>query len=521
MSARVPSNLDLCVQQAARAASQTRAPQWAGLRVELPVCDSLAVFEALASSDWPDSLDRFYWERPAEGRALVGHGCVAAVEVADEPDGTTRFDQASNRAHEIFASLHIAGDAAAPEAGPALVGGFAFSSAPSTEAHWNEFPNSRLVLPRVTVATVGGRSWCTILRTLQPGDDAHATSEGLKEDLADFERCLQTEGVERGMRSFGSGMDHLTAYRAVGDRSHAEYCGQVVDALHSIADGEFEKVVLARSVSLVREQSREPGREQARGHGREPDSKDRRESFPTDCREDDCREDGFDLCALLDALRRTHPGCAIFAIGRPASTFLGATPECLVRLRDRQMETASLAGSAPRGRSPEEDSLLGRELLESKKEQAEHAVVVRALRAALDPHCETLDIPESPRLMRLQDIQHLETPVTGRVRDDTSILDLLRDVHPTPAVAGEPREAALAWLADHESLDRGWYAGPVGFVDSRGGGEFFAALRSSLLTGDEARLFAGAGIVEGSQPERELCETRLKLQTMLSPLFEI
>ncbi len=503
MSSRAPSDLAAAVANAAREATRNGETQWAGLRLELPHCDSLAAFEALNSGDGFKPSDRFYWERPAEGLSFVGHGCVAALE----GEGAERFAQSSEGARTIFASLHIAGKPEAPEAGPFLAGGFAFSSVSTPAAHWREFPNARLVLPRLTLATVAGRTWCTILRAHRPGDDVDQTSAGLRRHLEQLEPWLAGRVALCGQRSRRTGWTSSAAYRVVGDRSHEEYCAQVSSALRSIADGAFEKVVLARSVSLVR-------------LAREARGGDHQNDLRTGGRGDDPNE-GFNLRALLDSLRRSHPSCAIFAIGRASSTFVGATPECLVRLRGRHLETASLAGSAPRGRSPDEDSQLGRELLESKKEQAEHAVVVRALRAALDPHCETLEIPESPHLMRLQDIQHLETPISGTVLEDVSILDLLAAVHPTPAVAGEPREPALAWLAEHEDLDRGWYAGPVGFADSGGGGEFFAALRSSLLTGDEARLFAGAGIVEGSQPERELLETRLKLQTMLSPLFEI
>ncbi|MFB3117875.1 MAG: isochorismate synthase MenF, partial [Myxococcota bacterium] len=259
---------------------------------------------------------------------------------------------------------------------------------------------------------------------------------------------------------------------------------QVEAALREIADGGFEKVVLARSISL--------------------------------------REEGeYDPCALLDTLRRTHPSCAVFAVARPGVVFLGATPECLVRLVEGRVETASVAGSAPRGRSPEEDFEFGRQLQESKKEQSEHAFVVRALCDALAPHCDALEVRESPRLMRLPDIQHLETPITGHLRARRSILEVLGSVHPTPAIAGAPREAALEWLDRNENLDRGWYSGPIGFADSEGGGEFYAALRATVLRGNEARLFAGAGIVDGSDPEAELRETRLKLRAMLAPLMEI
>jgi isochorismate synthase len=322
------------------------------------------------------------------------------------------------------------------------------------------------------------------LQRVEVGDDASELCSRLRSNIARLEIRLATAGAADGPRAVPVGENKAPTCQAVADRSHADYRAQVDAALRCIAEGVFEKVVLARSVCLR-------------------------------------REGGFEPCTVLDTLRRIHPGCAIFAVGRGESLFFGATPECLVQLRDRRIETASVAGSAHRGRNPEEDLRLGRDLLESKKEQAEHAVVVRALRTVLTPHCEELDIPESPRLMQLQDIQHLETPIAGTARGDTSILDLLGTVHPTPAIAGEPREAALEWLADHENLDRGWYGGPVGFADTSGGGCFFAALRSSVVVGEEARLFAGAGIVEGSQPELELCETRLKLRTMLAPLFEI
>ena len=208
-------------------------------------------------------------------------------------------------------------------------------------------------------------------------------------------------------------------------------------------------------------------------------------------------------------------------MGRGDADFLGASPEQLIRLSKGRLQTAALAGSAPRGHSPEEDARLGRKLLESKKDQAEHAVVVRALRERLASCCEKLEIPEAPRLRGLAGIQHLETPIRGRLREDLHVLELAGRLHPSPAVAGFPRSGALAWLREHEGLERGWYAGAVGVVDAQGDGEFCTALRSALLRGGEARLFAGAGIVEGSKPRAELRETRLKLRALLDPLLEL
>jgi isochorismate synthase len=468
------------------------------LQAEISPCDVLAAFEA------SESQDRFYWERPAAGRSIAAFGCAEAIEA----EGEGRFAEASERAEQLFARLHVSGQDTPATAGPFLVGGFAFSNVASTESHWRDFPTGRLVLPEVAIAVAGGRGWCSVVRPVQPvqaakpvqatqsvqaarvvsaiqsGTCARAICDDLRAGLDEVGRSLANRSlIDAATAPIAEAGDPLD-YHACADRTHIEYRAQVEAALREIADGGFEKVVLARSISV--------------------------------------REKGdYDPFALLDTLRRAHPTCAIFAVARHAVVFLGATPECLVRLVDGRVETASVAGSAPRGRSPEEDLELGRQLRESKKEQAEHAFVVRALCDALTPHCDALEVRESPRLMRLQDIQHLETPITGHLRARRSILELLGSVHPTPAIAGAPREAALEWLNANENLDRGWYSGPIGFADSQGGGEFYAALRSAVLRGNEARLFAGAGVVDGSDPEAELRETRLKLRAMLAPLMEI
>jgi len=334
------------------------------------------------------------------------------------------------------------------------------------------------VLPEVLFARKGDRSWCTTIRRIAPGADVDREASAL---LAEMQRRCEEP---RGLLPALEGTTEAASYRVAADRCHADYRARVAAALRGIAAGDLEKVVLARSVVLQRNGPLAAG-------------------------------------ALLAGLRRHYPGCTSFAVAHDDGIFLGATPEHLVRLDGARVETAAVAGSAPRGRNPEDDARLGRELCESKKEQAEHASVVRALRAALESCCDNLDVPEAPQLLRLGEIQHLKTAIHATLRTGDSILELVGRLHPTPAVGGAPREAALAWIERHEDLERGWYAGPVGFVDADGGGEFCVALRSALLRGGEARLFAGAGIVDGSRPEAELQETRLKLRTLLSPLLEI
>ncbi|HEY5640241.1 MAG TPA: isochorismate synthase, partial [Dehalococcoidia bacterium] len=219
-----------------------------------------------------------------------------------------------------------------------------------------------------------------------------------------------------------------------------------------------------------------------------------------------------------------YPHCTVFAFARGDSCFLGATPERLVRVdrpaldgRDApsMVRADCLAGSARRGATEEEDWRLGESLRADPKELHEHAVVVQALRDGLEPLCSRLDIPEAPGLLRLPNVQHLHTPIEGVLSTERGVLELVERLHPTPAAGGLPRDAALPLIRQLESFDRGWYAGPVGWVDGRGDGEFAVAIRSALIRRQEAFLYAGCGIVAGSDPEREYSESCLKLRPML------
>jgi isochorismate synthase len=468
--------LRAAVEDAARAAERLGRPQWVALRAAQPRRCGLAAFAL-----WSDA-ERFFWERPSEEISIAASGALHAIETS----GPRRFEKAAERARNLFRELRVVGDNAPESAGPLLVGGFSFADRASTSPHWRDFPPARLVLPEVLLTRRGERAWCTISRAVAPGADVESECRALRARLDGLDS--ERERANRNSGARASMPPQLTTaapeYHAVADRSHAEYRALVAAALRDIATADLEKVVVARSALLA-------------------------------------RDEGFDPTSLLDTLRCSYPSCASFAVARPGGVFLGAMPERLVRLQGRRVTCAVLAGSAPRGRSPEEDEGLGRRLRESKKEQAEHASVVRAVRAVLAERCSTLDAPEAPRLLRLEGIQHLETPIAATLCNDASVVELAGELHPTPAVAGSPRDAALSWLARAEQLDRGWYAGPVGFVNRSGGGEFCVALRSALLSEGKARLFAGAGIVAGSDPESELRETRLKLRALLAPLLEI
>lgn len=406
--------------------------------------------------------DRFYWERPSEAFALLAIGCRESIE----PEDGERFS-AADRA---LGNLAVRVTGLSPDM-PLVVGGFAFAPREPRAGHWAEFPSARLVLPELLWLQKNGMNRAVAFLPLRARESAKALAARGRELSEHWENELTARpSVSRSSSTSESeAADPLAP-------SHFEHAA--ANALRAIAAGDLEKVVLAR---------------RARRH----------------------RAGGFDALSCLTALRRDYPSSACFAQARGEATFLGASPERLVRVQGRALEAGAVAGSAPRGRDPTEDERLGRALRESKKEQAEHAVVVRAICEALAASCTDLDVPEAPQLLRLEGIQHLETPIRGHLAPGSRLLELARRLHPTPAVGGSPQQAALDWIDAHESLDRGWYAGCVGHLDAAGGGELCVALRSALLRGADAHLFAGAGLVEGSNPNGELRETNLKLRALL------
>ena len=223
----------------------------------------------------------------------------------------------------------------------------------------------------------------------------------------------------------------------------------------------------------------------------------------------------FDVRVILRRLTERYPECYTFACGN----LIGATPELLIRRQDDDISSLVLGGTVPRGRDAAEDARLGAALLASAKEREEHEYAVVGVRSVLAERCDRLQVDPGPSLVRFANVQHLATWITGRLNSrqsgsDHSVLALADALHYTPAVCGTPAEAAMELIRDLEQMDRGRYAGPVGWVDARGNGEWGIALRCAEVAGRRARLFAGCGIVAGSDPAAELAETQAKFAVM-------
>jgi isochorismate synthase len=262
--------------------------------------------------------------------------------------------------------------------------------------------------------------------------------------------------------------------------STIQWQSEVAEAVGAIRGGSFEKVVLARSVHV---------------HSQRP----------------------TDPYALVHHLGLANPSCYIYAFAVGESAFVGASPELLFAQSDREITLNPLAGSARRGKG-EDDQVVGDQLLTSAKDRTEHAIVVDDLVERLSDLTSHLSYPGGPSLRRVATVQHLSTEIRGTLRDGVSVFDVLKSIHPTPAVGGTPRPEALAFIDKAEGIDRGWYSGGVGWIDPNGTAQVALALRCALVSRTTSRLYAGNGIVAESDPAAELVETRLKFQPLLDLL---
>jgi menaquinone-specific isochorismate synthase len=228
---------------------------------------------------------------------------------------------------------------------------------------------------------------------------------------------------------------------------------------------------------------------------------------------------GFSGVSSMQVLRNAYPKCTSFFFSLPGKgTFFGSTPERLIRLKDKFVQTEALAGTIARGNNIEEDRILAETLMGSHKEREEHNLVMEQIIRKLEPIISDIQYSSSPRILKLKNVQHLQTPITGELRKDEHILNLVARLHPTSAVAGTPTDKAMKIIGEMEAHDRGWYSGPIGWINSKGDGEFYVALRSALVKDEEAHIFAGGGIVSKSHPDTEWEETELKLQPIISAL---
>jgi salicylate biosynthesis isochorismate synthase/menaquinone-specific isochorismate synthase len=454
----------LLAERIGAASRRLHGPVLAGVTV--PVDASLDLSAAVLAARRAD--DRFFcFEQPdRDGFALAGLGSAAVVSAS----GPARFADAALACRRWAERTIVGDDAGAGPApfGPVWVGGFAFADDGGAAPEWASLAPAQLVMPEVALARRGGEARMAVTVAVAPREDPDAVLARVDARLASLRPAtmplLDPDPVEAARVASAAPAKHFESAVARG--------------VERIAAGELTKVVLAREVRV---------------------------HAPA----------AIDPAPVYDGLRAGFPACFCYLVGTPELTFLGASPELLARREGQRVQTVALAGTRRRSADPSVDSHLGEQLMQSPKDREEQAIVTRRIKRTLEPVSVWVTAAEDPVLVKVLNVQHLGTPIRAQLAEPLPALEVAGLLHPTPAVGGEPRDRALALIPALEGLDRGWYAGPVGWTDLFDDGEFCVALRCALLRGNVAHLYAGEGIVRDSVPEQELEANEAKLQALL------
>jgi menaquinone-specific isochorismate synthase len=420
---------------------------------------AIAAGSRLAADRW------FCWEQPDRGFAVAGLG--SAIQVVSR--GEDRFNDLAERCAR---ATH---DRAAEEpgelpagAGPVWATGFAFGPRGGSDPLWSSLPPALAVMPEIAIARGPEGAFLTASIVLEPGTDPEGLLQGAAGRIGSLRVTALTPADPHPS----------AATRIFGRYPPERYERIVAAAVERIRSTSVEKVVLARELTVEAPAAHDPA-------------------------------------ALFGALRDLFPSCFCFCFGTPEAAFLGASPELLVRRSGAVAATVALAGTTSRSADPAVDDHLGEAMLRSPKVRDEHGIVVRRIERTLRPHAVWVHAEDQPLVVKVGNLQHLATPIRAQLAESHSAIELAGFLHPTPAIGGEPRGSALELIQELEGIDRGWYTGPVGWMDAADDGEFCVGLRSALVRDREAHLFAGCGIVSDSDPAAELQESELKFEALL------
>lgn len=457
-----------------KVAREKRQRQIASISLEIKSLDPL---EALQSIYGLEST-YFYFEHPED------HFAIAAGEVVLEGvfEGAERFNQVRDFANEVLENTILFRNTEGSEAmipGPHFITSFTFNDKVK-ETHSNSnkgFPPGWIFLPAWQLVRSDSQSLLTLNAVIESETDLELVTQKIWSDYLKFNsfdsNIFSLEKEDK---------DQLVAFREYELEGNSLHAKAIKQAIECIEAGECEKIVIARTHDIENETS-------------------------------------FYLLRTLNCLRQAYPLCRSCLItNHLGQSFICATPERLLKVENNRIVTEALAGSIARGVSESEDKILGKTLLESCKDLYEHQLVIESIVDSLVSLRIKPEFNSKPRLKKLANVQHLHTPIEAKLPQRIHILDVAAKLHPTPAVCGTPLEAARKAIAKIENFDRGLYAGVLGFFDYKGNGELVVGIRSALIDGYKARLYAGSGIVRGSRVEDERKETDMKFQAMLGNL---
>lgn len=441
-----------------KVAQEKGRPQLASVCLRVKHIDPLAVLESI----YEEQHLHFYLERPQDEEALAGAEAVLEARFS----GQDRFAKVRKFATDVSANTIIIGDLDTTFTGPKFFCAFTFET--NEIASEEAFPPATVFVPRWQVERRGG-AFYAVANTLITADcDLEAMAA----------RILGAHGKFSGFNYASVSNGESPKVVETTEVRSKPFEDSVSEALENIIAGSYEKIVLSRALDVIADKP-------------------------------------FVPLETVNRLRERFPSCFCFSINNgEGCSFIGATPERLVGCRKGMLVTEALAGSVKRGTNAREDAQRAAELLSSDKDLREHGMVIESIRQRLEALGVKPEIAASPQILKLANVQHLRTPVHATMPEGLHLLDVAAALHPTPAVGGRPRSKAMPEITALEGFHRGLFAGLVGWFDMEGQGDLTVGIRSGLFSGNKARLYAGAGIVRGSDPDRERAETDMKLRAL-------
>jgi len=426
--------------------------------IEVSRLSAHAFFEA---GDEKYKGKRFFWENKEKTLTLVGLG---HAHIISNNYKENRYSDIDTKWKELCqSSLKEVVDVS-----PILFGGFAFDPSNKISSEWDTFPSAFFAVATFQLVIRNEQAFVSIHYITDEQESAEA-----------FEHLR----IERDTLIHTAQVKELKVHEQPEviereDRLKEEYLYAVEDVTKRIQQDEVKKVVIGRSLKLTFNHS-------------------------------------FSAATAIYNASKEQPESYLFGLEKDDKMFFGATPERLVKVEKGQVQSSGIAGSVKRGKNSIEDKELGEGLLVDSKNLGEHKYVVDMIQQVFTQYCEDIKVPPRPKLMKIRDIQHLFTPIEGRLKQDSSLFELVEALHPTPALGGEPRMEAVKIIRESEHMNRGYYAAPIGWINAEGDGEFVVGIRSALLENQHAYLYAGGGIVAESSSIDEFEETRVKFRPML------
>lgn len=412
--------------------------------------------------------ERFFWKDPTDETFLIGLGVCKQIETEQTAN---RFIHVETEWNQLIKDAVLINDLNIKGTGPIMFGGFSFDPLKEKTTLWTKYSDSLFHIPKYLLTIVKGQGYLTTNIICTQHDD-----------LSTMAMTVQERQKILSLATTKTDDFKLSPFMREEEVLEPDVWKKTVrDLVEDLKTGELKKVVLARELRLFFKEK-------------------------------------VSVEAVLSHLLREQKESFTFAFESNGDCFIGASPERLVKKEGMKLFSTCLAGSIARGKTENEDISLGNTLLNDDKNLVEHHYVVEMIKEAMEKVCVKVSLPDKPVLMKMRDIQHLYTPVVGVTKQESSLLQVVESLHPTPALGGLPQKEAVSKIRTIEKLDRGFYAAPIGWIDYEGNGEFAVAIRSALIQGSEASLFAGCGIVKDSDAESEYVETRIKFRPMLSAL---